>query len=242
MTLRQAGVSDPKAVDVSWADGDRWSKGFVAPDGTVVYRGTDGRADHAAQIMEDGSLRLEAILRTPDAPTAWTYVFGDDMRLAANDDGTVAILRDFGEAAMSYAIAEQPWTVDANGAPVPTHYEVADNRLTQVVEPDTTTAYPIVADPKITTTWWNTTIYFNRSETKSAVTIAGWTAVISGASGLPNVVSAALIVGAASVVAVAQLAYDAGQCLKIVIYGWPPAVWTWAPQNAHTGEADGYCR
>ncbi len=42
------------------------------------------------------------------------------------------------------------WAVDANGAAVPTRYEIDGTTLTQVVETDATTAYPVVADPS----WW----------------------------------------------------------------------------------------
>lgn len=41
--------------------------------------------------------------------------------------------------------------VDANGAAVPTRYEIDGTTLTQVVETDARTAYPVVADPSC---WW----------------------------------------------------------------------------------------
>ena len=47
---------------------------------------------------------------------------------------------------------ERPWARDANGAEVPTHYEITGTTLTQIIdhrmEPY---AYPIVADP-----FWDT--------------------------------------------------------------------------------------
>lgn len=40
-----------------------------------------------------------------------------------------------------------PWAVDANDTEVATYYEVRGDQIVQVVVPDETTAYPVVADP-----------------------------------------------------------------------------------------------
>ena len=45
---------------------------------------------------------------------------------------------------------EPAWAVDANGDPVETWYEVtADGSLMQVIDPDDSTEYPVVADPRV---------------------------------------------------------------------------------------------
>jgi hypothetical protein len=44
------------------------------------------------------------------------------------------------------------WAVDANGEAVATHYEIDGTTLTQVVETNAQTAYPVVADPAWY--WW----------------------------------------------------------------------------------------
>lgn len=52
------------------------------------------------------------------------------------------------------------WALDANGKPVPTHYEVNGTTLTQVVEHAAGTAYPVVADPSYwpaVISWWSRT-------------------------------------------------------------------------------------
>jgi hypothetical protein len=50
-----------------------------------------------------------------------------------------------------YGTVDPAWAVDANGEPVETRYEVAEGLLRQVVKTDSTTAFPVVADP---TFWW----------------------------------------------------------------------------------------
>lgn len=41
-----------------------------------------------------------------------------------------------------------PWAKDANGKPVPTSYRLEGNVPVQTIQTDTSTAYPVVADPK----------------------------------------------------------------------------------------------
>jgi hypothetical protein len=48
------------------------------------------------------------------------------------------------------AVVGAPWAVDADGEPVSTHYELAGGVLTQVVDTDADTAFPVTADPE----WW----------------------------------------------------------------------------------------
>ncbi|MDR3070981.1 MAG: hypothetical protein LBU38_08285, partial [Propionibacteriaceae bacterium] len=43
-----------------------------------------------------------------------------------------------------------PWAVDANGESVDTHYEITGDGITQVIDADSNTAYPVTADP-----WWD---------------------------------------------------------------------------------------
>ncbi len=48
-----------------------------------------------------------------------------------------------------------PWATDANQAPVPTHFTVDGTTLTQHIKhTNTEYAYPIVADPKFSKTWY----------------------------------------------------------------------------------------
>ena len=47
------------------------------------------------------------------------------------------------------AVIAAPWARDADGAPVPTHYEVTGGTLTQIVDFTPATAFPVVADPSV---------------------------------------------------------------------------------------------
>ena len=53
------------------------------------------------------------------------------------------------------ATISAPWAVDAQGKPVPTHYELQGNKLTQVVDATKDTTFPVTADPAWW--WWATT-------------------------------------------------------------------------------------
>lgn len=59
-----------------------------------------------------------------------------------------------------------PWAVGADGRSVPSRYEIRGDELFQIVIPDASTTYPIVADP----TWqWTGPAWgmkLNRSETR----------------------------------------------------------------------------
>lgn len=51
------------------------------------------------------------------------------------------------------AVIAAPWAVDANGAPVETSYELEGTTLTQVVDIDDSTAFPVTADPSLAFVW-----------------------------------------------------------------------------------------
>ena len=65
---------------------------------------------------------------------------------------------------------EPAWAVDADSHNVETQYRVDGNSIIQDVTVTEDTTFPVVADPKVTRTWWNTTVYFNRKETNTL----GW--------------------------------------------------------------------
>ena len=67
--------------------------------------------------------------------------------MSVNQDGTVTVFDADGNPVSTI---DAPWAYDANGTPIPTHYEIRDGQLVQVV--DTTgienVLYPISADPQ----------------------------------------------------------------------------------------------
>ena len=59
------------------------------------------------------------------------------------DTGEVFIINENNE--IEYII-DAAWAKDGNGNSIPTYYEICDNKLTQVVDFDKNTVFPVVAD------------------------------------------------------------------------------------------------
>lgn len=205
-----------------------------ADDGTAVYE-SEENATLAVQKLADGATRFLAVLENSDAPDRYEYRFeGTKLRLEA-DGSAVALVNG-----QVVAVIDSPWAYDADGISVPTHYEVHNDALVQVVaHARGNFSYPIVADPKTTITWWNTTIYFNKAETDTvAVGGGGAAALFSRIPAVGWVLSAAL-----GTLATLAAAYRVnGKCLKIVFYPTPTPGVPWVPQPYSGNEAGGYCR
>ncbi|RGP47711.1 hypothetical protein AWH04_23960 [Rhodococcus erythropolis] len=69
--------------------------------------------------------------------------------MSVNPDGTVTVFDADGNPVSTI---DAPWAYDANGTPVPTHYEIRDGQLVQVVDTAgiENLLYPILADPELT--------------------------------------------------------------------------------------------
>lgn len=147
-----AGTVEISLPDVVSAAGELDASGE-----TVVYSEADAPADLAVQATEGGARALVSI---KDASAPHRYAFGVDgpegSRLmsaaeflgAEYDTGEVLLLAADGTTLLG--TFDAPWATDANGAPVPTHYEVAAGEVVQVVDFTEDTAFPVVADPS----WW----------------------------------------------------------------------------------------
>ena len=111
--------------------------------GIVSYDNHDGSAT-VAVANEDSSTSLHTIIEGPNAPRAYAYDYAGDVRLAQLPDGGVVLIGSSGDLVASIA---EPWARDARGKAVATRYIVTGNTLTQIVEHDARSTYPIVADP-----------------------------------------------------------------------------------------------
>lgn len=121
----------------------------VADDGTSVFPGDTGSM--AVQILEDGSVRMMAVLDDATAPLEHTYSFGEGVEPVQLADGSVDLVaRTEDGVGLSVGTVAPPWAVDANGVSVATEYVIDGTSLQQVITPVATTEFPIVADPKIT--------------------------------------------------------------------------------------------
>ncbi len=222
-------VTLPVEVDADAAE--------IADDGTVVYEGEDATA--ATQILADGSVRLQTVTHDADGPHEFTYTFGDHVIPVQKQDGSgIELIADYGSVAITVGEVAPAWAVDANGNDVSTAYIIEGDALVQVIEPTADSAYPVVADPRLSRSWWNTTVHFNRAETASLAGGAGAAAAVAAFIPDPTV---SKIIAAAAGIAAAYIStvHANGGCIKAVLYGHiPPAVW----QPYGGSEAGGFCR
>lgn len=150
------------------AAGDGYFTGEAQTEGnTVIYRG-----DNAYALVDafDGGVRELFYLSNDRAPrsyvTNYTSSNLDHMAFATdsggNADGSVILYSDADENA-PLAYVPQPWAKDATGKTVGTHYEISGNSLVQVIEPDSETTYPVVADPTTIYTFFSSVSWIYRS-------------------------------------------------------------------------------
>jgi hypothetical protein len=138
---------------------------FTSPDGdTLTVRPTDSAAAESATALDDGTVvfpgdtsassvivaeqgvQMLTTITDETAPTRYSY----DLDLEAGEhldvvDGGAVVTDADGTVLLA---AAAPWATDAEGAAVPTRYEVDGSTLTQVVDHTAVdAAYPVVADP-----------------------------------------------------------------------------------------------
>ena len=154
------------------------------------------------------------------------------------DGTTIDLLADYGGAAVVVGQVDQAWAVDADGNAVESSYQIEGNALVQVIAPSADVTYPVVADPKVTRAWWNTTVYFNRNETALLAGGAGGIAAVAGLIPDPTI---SKVIAAVAGVAGAYIGtvHATNKCIKAVSYGhvFNPV---WQPYAG--AEAGGYCR
>lgn len=211
------------------------ARGEVASDGTVVYAGTDATA--AVQILADGAVRIQTITEDAEGPHEFTYTFGEGIVPMAND-GQVLLYTETNGLTQPVGVVAEPWAFDSDGQTVETWYEVRDLSLVQVIRPRADVSYPIIADPKLSRAWWNTTVHFNRAETAGLAGGAGAAAAVAAFIPDPTV---SKIIAAAAGVAAAYIStvHANGGCIKAVMSGHVPPV-VWQPYGG--SEAGRYCR
>ncbi|MGO4595580.1 hypothetical protein AB4Z18_17335 [Leifsonia sp. 2TAF2] len=113
--------------------------------GVVVYDNNNGSST-VPVAHADGTVQLNTVIENAQAPKRYDYRIDvpNGASLVQTPGGTVAIVTADGSPLRVFGDA---WAKDANGEPVPTHYEVHGATLTQVVAFTEHTAFPVVADP-----------------------------------------------------------------------------------------------
>ncbi|MDN4612929.1 hypothetical protein P5G50_00575 [Leifsonia sp. F6_8S_P_1B] len=144
--IEMGGDADPITIGLPFAEA---ASDAMESDvtGVVVYDNKNGSATVPVPL-EDGGVQINTVISGPDAPARYDYPIdlpeGHSMRL--NDDGSVWVLDASGVPTVGIAA---PWAKDATGRPVPTHFEIRQNVLAQVVDFTSGTAFPVVADPSV---------------------------------------------------------------------------------------------
>lgn len=121
----------------------------------------------AATTRESGVANaLYAIIDSENAPTSFRFdVNVNGQPALLEKDGDRVLVRD-SQGSLMNSIAPA-WAVDAQGVAVPTRYEIDGSSLVQIVE-HKGAAYPVVADPAAECDALSCTLWFNKSETKTA--------------------------------------------------------------------------
>ncbi len=119
--------------------------GRITAAGLIVF---DHGSDYSTIVASrsDGSLQINTVIESETSPTSYSYPIAipNGGRLERNGEAIFIL-----DAKGGFVGAVAPaWAKDANGADVPTHYEINGATLTQVVDHTSKDlTYPIVADP-----------------------------------------------------------------------------------------------
>lgn len=147
-------------------------------DATAAVYDNGNSSSTVPLVKDDGSVQVITTIADGSAPTTYAYLLGgaEGSTLRLTSDGGAEMVDEDGIVTVT---VDAPWAVDANGATVATRYEINDDALVQVVEHDVrNTAYPVVADPKISMGWWYY-LHFNRAETKTVSEMSGGAAAVT---------------------------------------------------------------
>lgn len=121
--------------------------------GTVTYSSPEAAYKTHLQVLDspDQSVLsdgIRSLIEIEDSSAPKEYLYETEIsrgtRLAVQPDGGVVGTAEDGTITL---VIPAPWAMDAEGESVPTHYQVVDNNLVQIVEFDSESKFPIVADP-----------------------------------------------------------------------------------------------
>ncbi|MBB6174849.1 hypothetical protein HNR23_004909 [Nocardiopsis mwathae] len=143
ITISREGGS---AIRLSLPFSEEADDAVAVMDGVVSYDNKNGSTTVPA-VKEDGSVAVNTVIDGAHAPLRYDYELDvpEGSSLELTSDGSVVVLDAQGEFVGGVA---PPWAKDAQGTPVPTHYELDGTELVQVVEHRSEdVVYPVVADP-----------------------------------------------------------------------------------------------
>lgn len=134
-------------ISVGLPFAERAKDARVEAEGVVAYDNGNGSTT-VPVVKDDGSIQITTVITHAGAPTRYPYTIAlsEGGYLEKLEEGMIVIRDADGDFAGGVLPA---WAKDANGADVPTHFEIDGGVLTQVVEHDGSVAYPVVADPAV---------------------------------------------------------------------------------------------
>ncbi|WP_143465616.1 hypothetical protein [Leifsonia sp. NCR5] len=187
----------------------------VESKGIVSYDNNNGSTS-VPVVTAAGALQINTVITDSAAPSRYSY------QLTLPSGGQIVpagrgyfVVNAEGDPVTFIA---EPWAKDARGVAVPTHYELNDTTLTQVVDHRGTANYPIVADPAFVWEMGLPSVKLNRAETKTATTMTGMATVCGWVTRLTGYVGGALCgANAGSILVNSQRAYNAGKCEQLLI-------------------------
>ncbi|MEV5445093.1 hypothetical protein AB0N23_21515 [Streptomyces sp. NPDC052644] len=218
-------------IEGTTVDGGRFSlglpetksvRGVRSDNGTVVYANAGEATDLAVQLTQDGSARALVKLKNQSAPSEHRFELDLPEGVSLQSDGRggyLAVKQDT-ETVTVVGQVEAPWAKDALGNPVATQYELEGETLVQTVQVNADTAFPVVADPKIS---FGTGIYikYSKAEVKklySKVTYLNASASVCSIGGLAGIPCAAITLATANKVKNTwEYAKDNGRCIEVKI-------------------------
>jgi hypothetical protein len=131
--------------------------GVVAGSGTVVYPDAGAATDVAVQATNTGAVRALVTLKDRTASTTQRFDLDlpDGAELVPDGEGGFQIVQGGGgeDGGRAIGAIDAPWAKDARGESVPTYYTLDGDTLVQTVKTDDSTAFPVVADPRISMGW-----------------------------------------------------------------------------------------
>ncbi|MEV6758986.1 hypothetical protein [Streptomyces sp. NPDC051214] len=201
------GLTLPGAKDVA---------GVKAGAGTVIYPDAAPATDIAVQPTKEGGARTLVTLKDDKASETHRFRLDipQDASITEDGQGGYEITREAGEGVhVPVATIDAPWAKDANGKSVPTSYELDGNDLIQTVETTENTAFPVVADPKMTWGIVTGTAYFNKKETRAIADNGALSGVVLGF--LPPGLNIYWGAHAAVITTTALKAKNAKKCIKV---------------------------
>lgn len=174
---------------------------------------------YVARAVGDG-LQVAAVIETVDERVQ-TYRF-PGKHLELTSDGYV-IVRVGGRTGRPVGVIDPAWAVDARGATVSSHFRVRADTLIQTSDVDRSTAFPVVADPRVRSAWYGLSVDFTRAETLALV--AGGAGCEKVASKSPPGIGRAIQLSCAFLAGWAGLAAAQKKCVSAKLMN----MYVWAP-------------